>query len=46
VFVDQLNVTVPPEQQAEVIERADHTLQLYTVYQEDGHRNFVLPDVV
>jgi hypothetical protein len=37
---------VAPEQQAEIVERADDALQLNPVDQEHGHRNLVLADVI
>ena len=46
MLVDQLDMTIAPQQQAEIVERADHALQLHAVDQEYGHRNLVLADVV
>src|SRR3954468_8640920 len=46
MLVDQLDLIVAAEQQAEVVEGADHALQLDPVDQEGRHRHLVLADVV
>ena len=46
MLVDQLDMAVTAQQQAEIVERADHALQLDAVDQKYGDRNLVLADVV
>jgi hypothetical protein len=46
VFVDELRVSIAPEQYAEVIEPGDHALQLDPVHQKDREWSLVLADVV
>ena len=46
VFIDQLRVTVAPQQDAEIVEPCDDTLKLDAVDQEYCHRNLVFSDVV
>ncbi|MBB3808649.1 hypothetical protein FHS81_000703 [Pseudochelatococcus contaminans] len=46
MLVDELGVTVPPEQHAEIVKPGDHALQFHTVDEEYRQRDFVLSDVV
>jgi hypothetical protein len=46
VLVDELDVPVPTQQQTKIVERADHSLQLHSIDQEDRHRHLVLADVI
>ena len=46
VLVDELRVSVAPQQHAEIIEPGHHALQLDAVHQEDGERDLVLADVI
>src|SRR5262252_6643519 len=46
VLVDQLRVSVTPQQHAEIIEPSHDPLQLHAVHQEDRERRLVLADVV
>ena len=46
VLVDELGMTVPPQQDAEIIKPSDHALQLYPVDQEDRERDFAFTDVI
>ena len=46
MLVNQLRMTVPPEQDAEIIEPGDDALQLDAVHQKDGERGLVLANVI
>src|ERR1700722_18055456 len=46
VLVDQLGLTVPAQQHAEIVEPGDVALQLDAVDQEEGHGRFALADRV
>src|SRR5437868_62903 len=46
MLVDKLRMTVPTQQDGEIVEPRDDTLQLDAVDQEDGDRRLVLADVV
>ena len=46
VLVDELRMTVPAQQDAEIVEPGDHALQLNAVHQEHGDRHLVLADAV
>lgn len=46
MFVDELGVPVPPEQDAEIIEPSYDTLQFHAVDEEDCQRRFLLAYVV
>ena len=46
VLVDQLRLAIAAQQHAEVVEPADHALQLDAVDQEDGQRRLGLADAV
>jgi hypothetical protein len=39
-------MSIPPQQNAEIIEPSHHALQFNTVYQENGERDFCFTDVV
>ena len=46
MLVDQLDMPVAAQEEAEIVERADHPLQLDAVDQENGHRNLIFADVI
>lgn len=46
MLVNELGVTIPPEQHAEIVKPGDHALQFHTVDKEYRQRDFVLSDVV
>ena len=46
MLVDELGVSVPPQQHAEIIEPSDHALQFDAVHQEDGERDFAFANVI
>src|SRR5690606_36577260 len=46
VLVDQLHVTIPAQQNREIVEPADDALQLYAVDEEDSDRGLGLADVI
>ncbi|MNL45841.1 hypothetical protein D3C87_1685180 [compost metagenome] len=46
VLIDQLRLRVTTQQQAEIVEPGDDTLQLDAVHQEDGDGDFLLSDVI
>jgi hypothetical protein len=46
VFVDELRMPVAPQQQAEIVEPGDDSLELDAVDEEDRERDFILPDEI
>jgi hypothetical protein len=46
VFVNQLGVTVPAQENAEIVEPGYDTLKLYAIHKEYRQGNLLLPDVV
>ena len=46
VLVDELRMTIATQQHAEIIEPGHHALQLDSVHQKNGERNFGLADVI
>src|SRR4051812_49112596 len=46
VLVDELGVSIPPEQHAEIIEPGHDPLQLHAVDQKDRQRRLTLADVI
>jgi hypothetical protein len=46
MFVDELRVAVPAQQDAEIIEPGHDSLKLHAVHEEDGQRRLVLSDII
>src|SRR3954453_20921269 len=46
MLIDKLRMPVPPQQHAEVIEPGHHALQLHSIHQKNGERNFALSDMI
>jgi hypothetical protein len=46
VFVNQLGMTIPAQQNAEIVKPCHNTLELDAVHKEYGQRNLLLPDVI
>src|ERR1700730_1861947 len=46
MFVDELGMTITPEQHTEVVEPGHHALKLHAVHKEDRERGLVLADVI
>jgi hypothetical protein len=46
MLVDKLRMTVAPQQQAEIVEPGDNSLQFDSVYQKDGQGRFCFSNVI
>jgi hypothetical protein len=46
VFVDELRQAITPQENAEIVEPGDDSLQFYSVYEENGDCNFIFSDVI
>ena len=46
MFIDELRVPIPAQQNAKIIEPGDDTLQLYPVDEKDRERSLLLPYIV
>jgi hypothetical protein len=46
VLIDQLRMTIPAQQDAEIVEPGHDTLKFHSVHEEDREGNFVLSDVI
>ena len=46
MLVYELRLRIAAQQQTEIVEPSDHTLQLDTVNEENRHRHFLLADVI
>jgi hypothetical protein len=46
MLVDKLRVTVAPEQQAEIVEPGDNSLQLHSIDQKDRQWRFGFANVI
>jgi hypothetical protein len=46
VFVNQLDLTVALEENAEIIKPGDHALKFHAVHEKDRDRNFIFANVI
>src|SRR3990170_7611817 len=46
VFVNQLGMTIPAQENAEIVEPGDDALQFHAIHEEYRHGYFLLPDIV
>src|SRR5947207_2436588 len=46
MFVDELGMTITPEQHTEIVEPGHHALKLHAVHKKDRERSLVLADVI
>jgi hypothetical protein len=46
MLVDELGMSIPSQQHAEIVEPSHHTLQFDAIHQKNGERDFAFADVI